>query len=48
MSFLGLSEKTLLVVGYANKKSIAWAIAKSLENEGRVIIPSATKKKGRT
>ena len=34
MSFLGLSGKTFLVLGVANKKSVAWHVAKTLEAEG--------------
>ena len=45
MSFLGLSGKSFLVVGFANKKSIAWAIAKSLEKEGARVIYSVRNEK---
>ena len=45
MSFLGLSGKTFLVVGFANKKSIAWAIAKLLEDEGARVIYSVRNEK---
>ena len=38
MSFLQLSGKTFLVVGFANKKSIAWSVAKLLEEEGARVI----------
>lgn len=34
MSFLQLEEKTFLVVGVANKKSVAYHVAKGLEAEG--------------
>ena len=34
MSFLGLSGKNILVLGVANKRSVAWAVGKSLEEEG--------------
>jgi enoyl-[acyl-carrier protein] reductase I len=34
MSFLELSGKTVLIFGVANRKSVAWAIAKTLEAEG--------------
>ena len=45
MSFLGLSGKSYLVVGFANKKSIAWAIAKTLERKAPgSFIPSATRR----
>ena len=38
MSFLQLSGKTYLVVGFANKKSIAWSVAQLLEEEGASVI----------
>lgn len=38
MSFLQLSGKTYLVVGFANKKSIAWSVAQLLEEEGARVI----------
>ena len=38
MSFLKLSEKTFLVVGVANKKSVAWHIATGLQAEGAKIV----------
>ena len=38
MSFLQLSGKTYLVVGFANKKSIAWSVAQLLEDEGARVI----------
>lgn len=34
MSFLNLKGKNFLVVGVANRKSVAWAVAKVLEAEG--------------
>ena len=34
MSFLNLEGKRYLVMGVANRKSVAWAIAKTLEAEG--------------
>ncbi|MBT3668375.1 MAG: SDR family oxidoreductase [Opitutae bacterium] len=40
MSFLGLDGKTFLIVGIANRKSVAWAVAKLLEEEGANIIYS--------
>jgi len=46
--FLKLSGKTFLVQGVANKKSVAWFIAKSLEEQGaRVVyaVRSETRKK---
>jgi enoyl-[acyl-carrier protein] reductase I len=45
MSFLDLSGKTFLIVGFANKKSIAWAVASSLEKEGARVIYSVRSKK---
>src|SRR5476649_1197568 len=46
--FLQLAGKNIMVMGVANKKSVAWHIAKSLEEEGaRVIysVRSETRKK---
>lgn len=40
MSFLGISGKTFLVVGVANRKSVAWSVAKLLEDEGAKVIYS--------
>ena len=40
MSFLNLEGKSYLVVGVANRKSVAWAIAKTLETEGAEVIYS--------
>ena len=40
MSFLGINGKTLLVVGVANRKSVAWSVAKLLEDEGAKVIYS--------
>lgn len=40
MSFLNLENKTYLVFGVANKKSVAWFIAKTLESEGARVIYS--------
>lgn len=40
MSFLELKNKKILVLGVANKKSIAWKIAKTLEDEGTEVIYS--------
>ena len=40
MSFLDLSGKTFLVVGFANKKSIAWSVARLLVDEGARVIYS--------
>jgi enoyl-[acyl-carrier protein] reductase I len=38
VNFLNLSEKTFLVVGFANRKSVAWAVSKLLEKEGANLI----------
>ena len=46
--FLQLAGKTFLVFGVANRKSVAWAVAKTLEEQGaRVVysVRSATRKK---
>lgn len=40
MSFLGLEAKTVLVFGVANKRSVAWAVARSLEEEGARVVYS--------
>lgn len=40
MSFLRLAGKTILVMGVANKKSVAWAVAQGLEAEGAKVIYS--------
>lgn len=40
MSWLGLEQKTILVTGVANKKSVAWHIAKQLEAEGATVVYS--------
>ena len=40
MSFLDLKNKNILVTGVANKKSVAWHIAKTLEEEGANVIYS--------
>ena len=40
MSFLNLKNKNILVVGVANKKSVAWYIAKTLEEEGAKVLYS--------
>ena len=45
MSFLGFKGKTFLVVGIANRKSVAWSVAKLLEDEGANIIYSVRSKK---
>jgi enoyl-[acyl-carrier protein] reductase I len=38
MDFLGLSGKTLIVFGVANKKSVAYAVAKTLEEAGATVV----------
>ena len=38
MSFLGIENKTFLVVGVANRKSVAWSVAKLLESEGANVL----------
>ena len=38
MDFLGLSGKTLLVFGVANKKSVAYAVARTLEEVGAKVV----------
>lgn len=38
MSFLNVAGKTFLIMGVANKKSVAWAIAKTLEAEGARVV----------
>jgi enoyl-[acyl-carrier protein] reductase I len=40
VSFLGLEGKLILVFGVANKRSVAWAIGKSLEEEGARVLYS--------
>ena len=40
MSFLNLENKNILVLGVANKKSVAWHIAKTLEEEGAKVLYS--------
>ena len=40
MSFLNLEGKKFLVLGVANRKSVAWLIAKTLETEGAEVIYS--------
>ena len=40
MNFLNLQNKNILVTGVANKKSVAWFIAKTLEEEGANVIYS--------
>ncbi len=40
MSFLGLQGKTFLVFGVANRRSVAWAVGKGLEDEGARVLYS--------
>jgi enoyl-[acyl-carrier protein] reductase I len=40
MSFLGLENKSVLVFGVANKRSVAWAVGRTLEEEGARVIYS--------
>jgi enoyl-[acyl-carrier protein] reductase I len=40
MSFLALSGKTFLVFGVANRKSVAWAVGRTLEAEGAQVVYS--------
>ncbi|QYY35177.1 SDR family oxidoreductase [Ruficoccus sp. ZRK36] len=40
MSFLDLTGKTFLITGVANRKSVAWHIAKILEGEGAKVVYS--------
>jgi len=40
MSFLRLEDKTVLVTGLANKKSVAWHIARTLKEEGARVVYS--------
>jgi enoyl-[acyl-carrier protein] reductase I len=47
MSFLGIEGRTYLVTGVANKKSVAWHVAQTLEAEGAKVVysvRSATRK----
>tara|TARA_B100000686_G_scaffold347235_1_gene435488 strand:- start:1428 stop:2213 length:786 start_codon:yes stop_codon:yes gene_type:complete len=47
MSFLDLDGKAFLVFGVANKKSVAWHVAKLLESEGARVIYSVRSEKRR-
>ena len=38
MSFLGVEGKRFLVLGVANRKSVAWAVSKILEAEGAEVL----------
>jgi NAD(P)-dependent dehydrogenase (short-subunit alcohol dehydrogenase family) len=40
MSFLGLAGRTYLVLGVANRKSIAWHVARTLEEQGAKVVYS--------
>ncbi|HEY1848044.1 MAG TPA: SDR family oxidoreductase, partial [Opitutaceae bacterium] len=40
MSFLGLEGKTYVVLGVANRRSVAWAVGSTLEAEGAKVIYS--------
>jgi enoyl-[acyl-carrier protein] reductase I len=40
MSFLGIAGRTYLVTGVANKKSVAWHVAQTLEAEGAKVVYS--------
>ncbi len=40
MAFLGIEGRTYLVTGVANKKSVAWHVAQTLETEGAKVIYS--------
>jgi enoyl-[acyl-carrier protein] reductase I len=47
MSFLGLENKTFLVFGAANKKSVAWHVGSLLASEGARVIYSVRSKERR-
>ena len=47
MSFLDLEGKRFLVLGVANRKSVAWAVAKILEEEGAEVVYSVRSEKRR-
>ena len=38
VSFLDLTDKKFLVVGVANRKSVAWSVAKLLQSEGAEVL----------
>jgi enoyl-[acyl-carrier protein] reductase I len=40
VSFLGLEGRTVLVFGVANKRSVAWAVGRTLEEEGARVVYS--------
>ena len=45
MSFLELKGKTFLVTGVANRKSVAWSVSQTLEDEGAKVIYSVRSEK---
>ena len=45
MSFLDLKGKAFLVAGFANRKSVAWAVAQTLEEEGAKVLYSVRSEK---
>ena len=47
-NFLGIAGKTFLVTGFANRKSVAWHVAQTLEQEGANIIYSVRSQKRHT
>ena len=47
MSFLALAGKTFLVFGVANRKSVAWAIGRTLEEEGARVVYSVRSEEGK-
>ena len=40
MNFLNLTDKTFVVFGVANRKSVAWHVARSLEEQGARVVYS--------
>ena len=47
MSFLALDGKAFLVLGVANRKSVAWAIGRTLEEEGARVVYSVRSEEGK-
>ncbi len=47
MSFLALAGKTFLVFGVANRKSVAWAVGRTLEEEGARVVYSVRSEEGK-
>lgn len=47
MSFLALAGKRYLVFGVANRKSVAWAVGRTLEEEGARVVYSVRSEEGR-